>query len=65
MLKEIFEQFVGSGAICLFYSDGVYLYKYNENKMLVNTNTTFPYTPQAVQELIHQGFVGVDKITIS
>ena len=65
MLKEIFEQFVGTGAICLFYSDGVYLYKYNENKMLVYTNTTFPYTPQAVYELIHQGFVGIDKITIS
>lgn len=65
MLKEIFEQFVGSGAICLFYSDGVYLYKHNENNMLVNTNTTFPYTPQAVQELIHQGFVGIERITIS
>lgn len=65
MLKEIFEQFVGGGATCLFYSDGVYLYKYNEIEMLVNTDTAFPYTPKAVQELIHRDFVGIERITIS
>lgn len=65
MLKEIFEQFVGAGATCLFYSDGVYLYKYNENAMLVNTDTAFSYTPQALQELVHRNFVGIERITIS
>lgn len=65
MLKEIFEQFVGDGATCLFYSDGVYLYKYNENKILVNTDTAFSYTPQTVQELIHRDIVGIERITIS
>lgn len=65
MLKEIFEQFVGAGATCLFYSDGIYLYKYNETKMLVITDTAFPYTPQALKELIHRDFIGIERITIS
>lgn len=65
MLKEMFEQFVGAGAICLFYSDGVYLYKYNEAKMLVNTDKAFPYTPQDIELLIHNDTVKIERITFS
>ena len=65
MLKEIFEQFIGAGATCLFYSEGFYLYKYNDVEMFVKTGTYFPYTPESVQELIHRDIIGIEKITIS
>lgn len=64
MLKDIFEQFVGGGATCSFYSDGFYLYKYNDIEMFVKTDTYFPYTPQSVQELIHRDIIRIEKITI-
>lgn len=65
MLKAIFEQFIGQGAQCTFYSPGMYWYKYNENRMLVFVDTTFPYNSQQIEDLIHNGIVSIRALNIS
>ena len=65
MLKVIFEQFIGQGAQCTFYSAGMYWYMYNENCMLVFVDTTFPYNSQQIEDLIHNGIVSIRALNIS
>lgn len=64
MLKAIFEQFIGQGAQCTFYSAGMYWYMYGENRMLVFADTTFPYNPQQVEDLIHGDIVHIRALNI-
>lgn len=65
MLKAIFEQFIGQGAQCTFYCVGMYWYVYSENRMLVFADTTFPYNPQQVEDLIHNDIVRIRALNIS
>lgn len=65
MLKEIFEQFIGAGAEFVAQKDSVYLYAYKDAKMVVTTDTTFPYLPDVLEELIHRDIIEITDITIS
>ena len=65
MLKEIFEQFIGAGAEFVAQKDSVYLYTCKDAKMVVMTDTTFPYLPDVLEELIHRDIIEITAITIS
>ena len=65
MLKEMFEQFVLSGATCVSYEAGRYLYTSKSNKMLVEANIPFPYEPSTFEELVHRNMVDITHILIS
>ena len=64
MLKEMFEQFVFSGGVCISYVTGSYVYSNESNKMLVKADIPFPYEPHTFEELVHRDMVDITEISI-
>ena len=64
MLKEMFEQFVYNGGVCISYVTGYYVYSNKTNKMAVKAGIPFPYDPHTFEELVHRDLVDITEISI-
>lgn len=64
MLKEMFEQFVYNGGVCISYALGFYVYFNKTNIMQVKADIPFPYDPNTFEELVHCDLVDITEISI-